>query len=239
MRNSGLYHPGTRPALHLAALGRLLLHVHGERGSQPHASKAQGAQCLEHGHRFDHRHSSPPPSTPCSIRSSVSRSDRFRSRWGRRAALSPFQLTVPRRGHGRSWVTAIRSAPSCTRPGAGRGKNPAGRFSYRCVRGHGGAFHSVFNTFANSTFWYLFNDVVPEELLARFMSWFRMIGLISTTIYNYFVFPICHESLSGDFNRNRAALSLRLWAHVLKVREGEYLPPPKNVGGPDRRPLRL
>jgi hypothetical protein len=47
---------------------------------------------------------------------------------------------------------------------------------------------TFFNTFLVSTFWYLFNDVVPEHLLARFMSWFRMISLLSGALYDYCIF---------------------------------------------------
>jgi len=36
-----------------------------------------------------------------------------------------------------------------------------------------------FNTFVNAVFWYLFNDIISEHLLARFMSWFRLVSTLA------------------------------------------------------------
>ena len=158
------------------------------------------------------------------------RSDRFRSRWGRRLPFLLFSLpflvvSLVVLGCGDSIGPFLHHAL-----GSVAAKIPPGDFLIGAFAGMVVLF-SVFNTFANSTFWYLFNDVVPEELLARFMSWFRVIGLISTTLYNYFVFPYAtshfREILIGTALLYLFGFGLMCW----KVREGEYLPPPKNVGG--------
>lgn len=90
---------------------------------------------------------------------------------------------------------------------------------------------TFFNTFVTSTFWYLFNDVVPEQLLARFMSWFRMISLGATALYQFCIFRFA-ESHYTEILIGAALLYLFAFFFMCRyVKEGEYPPPPPYVHG--------
>jgi maltose/moltooligosaccharide transporter len=155
------------------------------------------------------------------------KSDRFRSRWGRRIPFIAFSLPflvacLVGLGTGDKigfWVEQrfplLHLPPNTVAIG---------------VLATFLILFSVFNVFVNSTFWYLFNDVVPEHLLARFMSWFRVVGMVATTLYNFWVFPfaITHtaEIFIGAALVYLVGFSLMCW----KVREGQYALPHANVG---------
>lgn len=90
---------------------------------------------------------------------------------------------------------------------------------------------SFFNTFVNSVFWYLFNDVVPEIFLARFMSWFRLVGLGASSLYNLFLFKHAIDHTALIFVSVGLLYLVGFGLMCLKVKEGEYPPPPKYIGG--------
>ena len=88
---------------------------------------------------------------------------------------------------------------------------------------------SFFNTVVNAVFWYLFNDVVPELMLARFMSWFRAVSTVAITVYNLFIFKYAGQHMSAMFVGAGLIYLLGFGAMCLFVKEGAYPPPPKNV----------
>lgn len=158
------------------------------------------------------------------------RSDRFRSRWGRRIpfllAATPFlSLMLVLMG----FSTEI------------------GRFLHRAVFAGATSWNEAwvivlvigilmvgfqfFNMFVNTTYWYLFNDVVPQAFMARFLGLCRMVGGAAGALYNYFVFKHAathmREIFIGAGILYFAAFMLMCW----RVKEGEYPPPPPNVGG--------
>lgn len=157
------------------------------------------------------------------------KSDRFRSKWGRRipfiAATVPFLvLCLIGLGFGRQ-AGAFISAHA----GNWLGGLSANTVSLILMSGLFVAF-SFFNVFVNSVFWYLFNDVVPERLLARFMSWFRMVAMISVSLYNLLIFPFA-ESHTTEIYCGAALLYLVGFGMMcLNVREGSYPPPPPYAG---------
>ncbi|MFA4944525.1 MAG: MFS transporter [Lentisphaeria bacterium] len=87
------------------------------------------------------------------------------------------------------------------------------------------------NTFGTTSFWYLFRDVVPEELLGRFLSWFRVIGTLSAAGYSYFIFPYSGTHSTAIFLGAAGLYLVGFGLMLLNVREGEYPPPPPYVGG--------
>jgi maltose/moltooligosaccharide transporter len=157
------------------------------------------------------------------------RSDRFRSRWGRRIPFLVFSLPFvvifliamafgDRIG---LWMavhaTFLRAIPP----------NQVAILTLGLLL----VLFSFFNTFVNSTFWYLFNDVVPVPLLARFMSWFRTISMLSTSMYSFFIFPYS-PTHSTEIFLSAALLYLTGFGLMCYfVREGEYPPPTSYVGG--------
>jgi len=158
------------------------------------------------------------------------KSDRFRSKWGRRI---PFiLLSVP--------VIVLFLL------GVGFGDS-IGHWLYRYfghyIQGMTAAhfaliviavmmvIYSFFNTFVNSVFWYLFNDVVPEHLLARFMSWFRIVSMLAASLYNFFIFQYAESHASEIFVGAAILYFIGFGLMCLNVKEGKYPPPPVNVGG--------
>ncbi len=90
---------------------------------------------------------------------------------------------------------------------------------------------AFFNVFTTTVFWYLFNDVVPENMLARFMSWFRFISAISTAAYNLFVFPYSESHATEIFLGAAVLYLIGFGLMCLNVREGKYPPPSEHADG--------
>jgi len=83
------------------------------------------------------------------------------------------------------------------------------------------SFH-FFNMVLVNAFNWLVRDVVPSDLMARFLSWFRIVGTLSTALFSWYVFPtmLNHRQLVfssvGIFYL--LAFSLMCWG----VKEGKY-----------------
>ncbi len=165
----------------------------------------------------------------CTLNPIISfKSDRYRSRWGRRIPFILFSLPFlillhvalafgDRLGF---WLHAHIGFLE---------KVSANQMAI-LILGVLGVAGTFFNTFVTTTFWYLFRDVVPEQLLARFMSWFRLLGLGSAALYQYFIFPYsgthATQILIGS-----SIFYLGFGLMMLNVREGQYPPPPPYIGG--------
>ncbi len=109
---------------------------------------------------------------------------------------------------------------------------------------------TVANMLLGTTFYYLFNDVVPEEHFVKFMSYFRVAGGLAGMVYSYFIYGYSFKW--GPLN-----LNLGFWEYhnqhfwypklilcgtatiymvaatiaILKVKEPAYPPPPKLARG--------
>jgi maltose/moltooligosaccharide transporter len=84
------------------------------------------------------------------------------------------------------------------------------------------AMFDFFNMFVNTVFWYLFNDVVPQKMMGRFVAWFRLVGTLTGAFYNFFIFRYA-ESHMREIYLGAAVLYLVGFGILcLKVREGEY-----------------
>jgi len=86
-----------------------------------------------------------------------------------------------------------------------------------------------FNSFVTSVFWYLFNDVVPDKLLSRFMSWFRMVIMATGALYNLFIFKHAKTHYKEIFIGAALLYFFGFGAMCLNVKEGEYPPPQENT----------
>jgi MFS family permease len=83
---------------------------------------------------------------------------------------------------------------------------------------------TFFNMFVGSVFWYLFNDVVPPQFLARFVGLFRIVGTAASALYNYFIFKYA-ESNMREIMLGAAVLYLVGFGLVcFMVKEGQYPP---------------
>ena len=91
------------------------------------------------------------------------------------------------------------------------------------------AAFDFFNMFVYTVYWYLFNDVVPEPLMGRFMSWFRLVGVIAGFLYNFFVFPYAMSHMREIYIGGALLYLVGFGVVCLRVKEGQY-PPPEDLG---------
>ena len=155
------------------------------------------------------------------------RSDRFRSRWGRRI---PFLI-----GATPFLVLFLVALGFCEQ---------ISRWVQGTVLGGGVSHYAViltvisvfmiafgfFNLFIGSVYYYLFNDVVPHAFLARFMALFRVVGGGAGALYSFFFlkYAVSHMHLIflGAGLLYLVAFAVMCW----KVKEGGYPPPAPYTG---------
>jgi maltose/moltooligosaccharide transporter len=85
---------------------------------------------------------------------------------------------------------------------------------------------ALFNVVVNSVFWYLFNDVVPERYIGRFMALFRMVGTVSSSLFSFLVFPHAESHAAWIFTGAALLYAVGFGLMCIKVKEGAYPPPP-------------
>ena len=87
-----------------------------------------------------------------------------------------------------------------------------------------------FNMFVGSVFWYLFNDVVPPQFLARFMGLFKIVGSGAGALYNFFIFKYAESHMREIFIGAALLYFIGFGMACLMIREGKYPPPePESV----------
>lgn len=91
------------------------------------------------------------------------------------------------------------------------------------------AMFDLFNMFVNTVYWYLFNDVVPEPLIGRFMGWFKLVGTLTAAVYNFFIFRYAESHMREIFLGAALLYLIGFGLMCLRVKEGEYPPPPADV----------
>ena len=155
------------------------------------------------------------------------KSDRFRSRWGRRipflAAVTPFLVIfLVLLGYEEPISRWIQLTVL------------GGKYSYPSVAiwviGVLMVGFQFFNLFTQAIFYYLFNDVVPHAFLARFVALFRIAGGAAGIFYNYFIFKYANEYMGEIFLGAGLLFLVGYGMMCWKVKEGEYPPPPPYVG---------
>ena len=155
-------------------------------------------------------------------------SDRYRSRWGRRI---PFILvTMPFLTVSLillAWSESVRGHAAATYRRRLAAVAPA-TVTIALI----GVFMTVFtffNMFVGSVFWYLFNDVVPPQFLGRFMGLFRIVSSGVTALYNYFLFQYAEKHMRWILTGAAVLYFVGFGLMCLRVKEGEYPPPPDDV----------
>lgn len=91
------------------------------------------------------------------------------------------------------------------------------------------ASFDFFNMFVNTVYWYLFNDVVPQEWMGRFMGWFRVVGTLTSAGYNFFIFKFAESHVREIFLGAALLYFIGFGLMCLRVKEGTY-PPPTDDG---------
>lgn len=155
------------------------------------------------------------------------KSDRHRSKWGRRI---PFLLFPT------PWITAILITMAFSKQIAAflhTSILSGSHFTVGAVTLALLAFLSAsfqyFNMFIGSVYYYLFNDVVPEEYLGRFMAGFRVVGTLAGAGFSYFLLQYADTYANWMLIGGALLYFFAFGAMCLKIKEGEYPPPPENV----------
>jgi MFS family permease len=86
------------------------------------------------------------------------------------------------------------------------------------------AMFQFFNMFVGSVFYYLFNDVVPAQFLARFIGIFKIVGAGASAIYNYFIFKYAETYMREILIGAAVLYFVGFGLMCLMVKEGEYPP---------------
>ena len=94
-----------------------------------------------------------------------------------------------------------------------------------------------FNMFVASVFWYLFNDVVPAQFLARFMGMFKIVGTGAGALYNFFIFKYAESYMREIFIGAAVLYLIGFGMACLMIKEGQY-PPPDDEDKSSSRGLR-
>jgi Na+/melibiose symporter-like transporter len=87
-----------------------------------------------------------------------------------------------------------------------------------------------FNMFIASVYYYLFNDVVPEAYLARCMALFRVVGSLAGSLYSFFIYKYAATHMQEIFLGAGILYFIAFITMCWKVKEGQYPPPPPNLG---------
>lgn len=87
------------------------------------------------------------------------------------------------------------------------------------------ATFKVFDMFLNTTYWYLFNDVVPQAYMNRFMGFFRSTAFAAAMLYSWFVYPHALTHMRYIFLAAAAIYLFGFGSMCLFVKEGKYPPP--------------
>lgn len=151
------------------------------------------------------------------------KSDRCRTRWGRRlpfiVASTPFVALFlglmafsPEIG---TWfhyfLPGLTSSPT------------AGIVLFIAIFMAGYRFFDLAN---GMLFQYLLNDVVPKDHLSRFYSLFRIVGIIASALYNWFIFRYAGTHMREILVWSGIFYFIGFLIMCFHVKEGEYPPPP-------------
>lgn len=85
----------------------------------------------------------------------------------------------------------------------------------------------LFNMFVGSVYYYLYNDVVPESHQSRFMGWSRLVGVLTSTLYNFFIYRFALSHMREIYTGAALIYFIGFGLMCLKLKEGEYPPLPE------------
>jgi Na+/melibiose symporter-like transporter len=85
--------------------------------------------------------------------------------------------------------------------------------------------YDVFNVFVNSVYWYLFRDVIPTAFLGRFMAAFRMVGTLATMLWGAFIYGRIETDTAPIYFAAAIVYFLGFGLMCAMVKEGRYPPP--------------
>ena len=151
------------------------------------------------------------------------KSDRYRSRWGRRIpfifrTLPPLCVSLVGLAFGEEIAKILMphiQALSASSPAT----------LAVVILGALLVVFLFFDQFVNAVFCGLFNDVVPTPLMGRFMGTMRIVGSSVGFFYNYFIFQYAESHMREIFLGAAVLYFLGVGLMCLFVRESAYPPP--------------
>ncbi|MBR2643468.1 MAG: hypothetical protein IKD46_10125 [Lentisphaeria bacterium] len=155
------------------------------------------------------------------------KSDRCRSRWGRRIpfifATLPFLcINLLMLGWGEEIAHFLRDVIPMLQSWAPATVAIAAIGIFMIM-------FQFFNLFVNSVFNCLFNDVVPPDHLGKFAGLFRVVGTAAGALYNWFAFQYAATHMQEIFLIATILYLVGIGAMCIMVKEGEY-PPVEETG---------
>ena len=95
-----------------------------------------------------------------------------------------------------------------------------------------------FNTFVGSVFWGLYNDVIPAQFMSRFYGALRVFNGIAVSGVNYYIFKYAESNMREIFIGASMLYLVGFGIVCLRVKEGKY-PPLKGEEDPQKSGLRV
>lgn len=92
------------------------------------------------------------------------------------------------------------------------------------------AFHFFNMALVNAYNW-LLRDVVPQVIMARFLSWFRIVGNVAGVLFLWYVFPTMISHRKETFLTVAVFYIFAFTMMCWKVKEGDYPAPEPHVEG--------
>lgn len=158
------------------------------------------------------------------------RSDRYRSRWGRRRPFilwtTPFVVL---------FMAAVPFGPEILHF-ISRSSIISGLLEYSPILplilmiGLLVTCFQIFNVFVASVYYYLIPDVVPQPLLGRFFGLFRLFASLGAVVFNYYIYGLADRHMHEIFVAIAVFYGVMITLMCVRVKEGEYPPPPENHG---------
>jgi MFS family permease len=97
-----------------------------------------------------------------------------------------------------------------------------------------GLFSILFSTgniYILSSYQYLFKDVIPTEVLGRFVGLYRTIGALASFVFNRYVVGQTEAHTALVYISTAILYAVAFFLLVWKVKEGDYPPPEEKKGG--------
>jgi len=83
-----------------------------------------------------------------------------------------------------------------------------------------------FNLYVTSVYYYLFNDVIPEQFMGRFYALFRLVGSAAGFIFNRYIFGWADTHRAEIYTYLGLIYLVGFMTMCWRVKEGKYPPPP-------------
>jgi WD40 repeat protein len=163
------------------------------------------------------------------------KSDRCRSKWGRRIPYILFTLPflclfLVGLGFSEDMADWLRDSPLVKSAGIDPLTIALIYIGFMIVG------FSCFYEFVGSVYWYLFADAVPKPFLGRFMAMFRIVGTLVGLMWNFWLVKYQLTHFRQIFLLAAGMYCVGFTLMCLFVKEGQY-PPPEEIPKAKRAPL--